>query len=65
MVTISVSEMLAGAEVAIVDLNGRTVMTFTLNGTNGTFDVSKLGQGAYFVRLTGEQATTVRKLIVK
>ncbi len=65
MVTVSVSEMLAGAEVAIVDLNGRTVMTFTLNGTNGTFDVSKLGQGAYFVRLTGEQATTVRKLIVK
>ncbi len=65
MVTVSVSEMLAGAEVAIVDLNGRTVMTFTLNGTSGTFDVSKLGQGAYFVRLTGEQATTVRKLIVK
>ncbi len=65
MVTISVSEMLAGAEVTLVDLNGRTVATFTLTDNTATFDVSSLAKGAYFVRITGEQATTVRKLIVK
>ena len=65
MVTISVSEHLAGATATIVDLNGRTVATFDLTDNTATFDVSTLAKGAYFVRITGEQATTVRKLIVK
>ena len=65
VVTIRVSEMLADAAVAIVDLNGRTVKSLALQGNSATFDVSQLAKGAYFVRLTGEQATTVRKLIVK
>ncbi|MBQ5392109.1 MAG: T9SS type A sorting domain-containing protein [Spirochaetales bacterium] len=65
MVTISVSEQLAGATATIVDLNGRTVASFGLADNTATFDVSTLAKGAYFVRITGEQATTVRKLIVK
>ena len=65
MVTISVSEQLAGATVTIVDLNGRTVDTYTLDGSTVTFNVSSMAKGAYFVRITGEQATAVRKLIVK
>ena len=65
MVTLSVSEILAGAEVTIVDLNGRTVATFTLTDSKASFDVSSMAKGAYFVRIIGEQATTVRKLIVK
>ena len=65
MVTISVSEQLASTTATVIDLNGRTVATFTLTDNTATFDVSSLAKGAYFVRITGEQATTVRKLIVK
>ena len=64
-VTLTVSELFADAELAIVDLNGRTVMTANVSNMTTTFDISTLTPGAYFVRLTGEKATTVRKLIVK
>ena len=30
-----------------------------------TIDISDLSQGAYFVRITGERTTAIRKLIVK
>lgn len=49
----------------IIDLNGRHVMTATMVDGSATFDVSTLARGAYFVRLTGEQASVVRKLIVR
>ena len=52
-------------QAALIDLNGRTVLTATLRDGNATIDVSSLARGAYFVRLTGEQYTAVRKLIVK
>ena len=62
---VTIVSTLGNAEVTVVDLNGRTVVTLSLENGSATFDVSQLAKGAYFVRLTGEQATTVRKLIVK
>ena len=52
-------------QVSIIDLNGRTVMTQRVSDNTTTFDVSTLAKGTYFVRIVGEQATAVRKLIVK
>ena len=49
----------------LIDINGRKVMTATMVNGSATFDVSTLARGAYFVRLTGEQASVVRKLIVR
>lgn len=49
----------------LIDLNGRKVTTATIVNGSATFDVSTLARGAYFVRLTGEQASVVRKLIVR
>ena len=52
------------ATVTIVDLNGRTV--YTNNATNSlTIDLTGYAKGAYFVRITGEQTSAIRKLIVK
>lgn len=65
MVTISVSNMLAGGDVAIISIDGREAASFKLDGNKASFDVSQLAKGAYFVRIAGEQAATVRKLIVK
>ena len=54
--------------VSLVDVNGREVYTQALKQSGNqtiTVDVSDMAKGAYFVRLTGEQNTVVRKLIVK
>ena len=52
-------------EATVIDLNGRTVMTQRTADGTATFDVSTLAKGTYFVRIVGEQATAVRKLVVK
>ena len=52
-------------QVSIIDLNGRTVMTQRVNTETATFDLSTLAKGTYFVRIVGEQASAVRKLVVK
>lgn len=62
IVTVSAGAM---HQAAIIDLNGRTVTTAPLTDGSATFDVSTLARGAYFVRITGDQATIVRKLIVR
>ena len=61
------SVSIAGFEgqVTIVDLNGREVMTAQVGDTRASIDISSLPAGAYFVRLTSERQTAVRKLIVK
>ena len=52
-------------QVSIIDLNGRTVMTQRVNTETATFDLSTLAKGTYFVRIVGQQAAAVRKLVVK
>ena len=64
-VTLRVGEQMVGSTVSIVDVNGRVVMSETLASETLTIDLNDVAKGAYFVRLTGEQATVVRKLIVK
>lgn len=61
-VTVSAAAM---QQATVIDLNGRTVMVKPMTDGSVTLDVSALARGAYFVRLTGEQATVVRKLIVR
>ena len=64
-VTLRVGEQMVGATMSIVDINGRVVKSDVLNATAMTIDLGDLAKGAYFVRITGEQSTVVRKLIVK
>ena len=54
--------------IAVVDMNGRTVATETLECSadcEKTMEVDKLAQGAYFVRITADNTNMVRKLIVR
>ena len=50
--------------VTVVDLNGREVYKNTAN-SDLTIDLTGYAKGAYFVRITGESTTAIRKLIVK
>ncbi len=66
--TISVSGVNGMVRIAVVDMNGRTVATETLECSadcEKTMEVDKLAQGAYFVRITADNTNMVRKLIVR
>ena len=64
-VTVTVSGMDGEVTVEIVDLNGRTSGKWTVDSGKVELDLSGLSQGAYFVRVTGERQTAVRKLIIR
>ncbi len=64
-VTVTVTGFEGTVEVEIVDMNGRRVAGYTTMDSELTINVSDLAQGAYFVRVTGDTHTAVRKLIVK
>ena len=65
MVSISAEGVEGNVNVQIVDMNGRVMMEQQGNAQSFRFDVSSLAQGAYFVRMTGENINAVRKLVVK
>ena len=65
IVTVSAEGVEGTVNVQVVDLNGRVMMEQNGNAQSFRFDVSSLAQGAYFVRLTGENVSAVSKLVVK
>ena len=62
---VTLDGLVNGAQVNIVDLNGRTVRAFTAKGSTVTIDVADMAKGAYFVRVCSAENTSVNKLIVK
>src|SRR5574344_282199 len=68
MTTISLSGVQGSVTLTIVDMSGRTVKTETMECSGDCakkLDVDNLSQGAYFVRVNGENVNVVKKLIVK
>ncbi len=66
--TISVSGVNGMVRITVVDINGRTVATETLEcnaDCEKTMDVDNLAQGTYFVRIAGENVNQVKKLVVR
>ena len=66
--TVSVSGVNGKVKIEVVDMNGRTVASETLECSSEcvkTMDVNNLAQGAYFVRITGDNTNMVKKLIVR
>ena len=63
--TVTLTGIDGGAKVTVVDMNGRVVGEYTAKGKTLTIDLAGYAQGAYFVRITGEQVNAIRKLMVK
>ena len=66
--TVSVSGVNGKVRISVVDMNGRTVASETLECSDDcekTLEVDKLAQGAYFVRITADNTNMVKKLIVR
>ena len=53
------------SEVTVIDMQGRTVIPATAVNSTLLIPHSSLPAGTYFLRITGEQTTMVRKLIVQ
>ena len=65
-VTLKVDGLNGKANVSLIDMSGRTVMTNTLDGNDELqFNVTTLAKGTYFVRISGETISTVRKLVIQ
>ncbi len=64
-VTVSLTGIEGTATVTLVDLNGRRCGEWTVTDGKLEIDLSSYAAGAYFVRLVSENATAVRKLIVR
>lgn len=66
--TISLSGLSGQARVSIIDLNGRELRSFDLQGaadSQHSIAVGGLPQGAYFVRILSTEVSLVRKLVVR
>ena len=62
VVTIEVAEP---AEVSMVDISGRTVGSWTTDGSVLKVALGQMAKGTYFVRVVSEGGIAVRKLVVK
>ena len=66
--TVSVDGINGKVEFVVADMNGRMIVTETINCEGSlvkTIDVSNLAKGAYFVHIYNDNFNTTRKLIVK
>ena len=64
-VTLGIEGFSGVVNVEIVDMNGKACGKWTVTSGQLTVDLGGYAQGAYFVRVTGERQTAVRKLIVR
>ena len=55
----------AGAEVSIMDMNGRVIAHNTVVHSEVAFDLSEVAAGAYMVRVINGDEVTVEKFIKK
>ena len=63
--SVTINGLEAKASVTLVDINGHVSGQWTAENNTLTIDLTNYATGTYFVRIVGEQAVAVRKLIVK
>lgn len=63
-VSISVGEAMAGADMTISDLSGRTISKTSLKTGNQQIDISSATKGLYIVTIKSGQTSVSRKLII-
>ena len=65
-VTVSVNNLeIQNSKFEILTLSGQVLDQFKIQNSKFKIDISSLPAGAYFLRLTSEDSTAVRKLIVR
>ena len=63
--TVTIASSFRIGEVEVYDLNGKRLMRKTINGMQGTINLSDTPAGTYIVRIGTNKGTTYKKLVVK
>lgn len=63
--TVTVSGIESGSVITLIDISGHIVRTQHTESSSTTIDLSSLSSGTYFLRITSERQTGIRKLIVQ
>ena len=63
--SVTIDGLPIGATISVVDQQGRTTLQTTSTDTAQTLDVSQWPRGTYFVRISNNGSTAVRKLLVR
>lgn len=63
-VTISSSESLDGADVQLMDLNGKVILQERLSGLNHTLPLHELSAGTYLITVNTGNARATRRLVI-
>lgn len=61
--SINVTGVTTNDQYAVLDVNGQVVLSGTVTGNTLTLDVSALDSGVYFVKLTGNKATSTTRFV--
>jgi len=62
-ISIELAGKIENADLSVMNLTGRVVLTRQITGTKTQLDISSLPGGVYFVRLTGDKTVQVGKFI--
>jgi len=60
---INFSNITEKSNISIVDVNGKLVLTSTINSSSNTINIEALSNGIYFVRIANNNGISVKKLI--
>lgn len=61
---VNASSLKEPSEITVVNSIGQTVMEETINSNYKTIDLSKLNTGVYFVKITSDKNTSVKRIVL-
>ncbi len=64
-ILISTNHYFTHDEAALYDMTGRLIFTARLEGKNNSFDLGKISQGVYLLKLTSENSSISKRIIVE
>ncbi|MBI1307740.1 MAG: T9SS type A sorting domain-containing protein [Bacteroidetes bacterium] len=64
-ITIKLKDVISSGSLTICDINGKTVFSQVLNSTETNLDLSSLSPSVYTFTITGENGTSVSRLVIK
>ena len=64
VVQISVTEELIGAELKLLDIEGRTLTVTTISTSNFKLQTSNLSNGIYLVQISTTKGTLTKRLVI-
>src|SRR5690606_7691051 len=63
VINLEISQLKGKATLELTGVDGRLVITKSLSATHDQLSIAKLPSGIYFIKITTEESTVVRKIV--